>query len=165
MLDDVTGDQYTYGFIWKGEEEIGGYLPDGTPITNPVVYLDTVDEKNEGYLVGHSNNIDLKKPGGVVASLNKLDGHSKLAGYVVLKEVKNVRRSAFDMESKTLNLPDMMLPISEKVVCYNKANKLWFTAEDPMDALNQARAYAETMTIYYDKAPEDGGKVRMVVVE
>ena len=165
VLDDVTGDQYTYGFIWKGEEEIGGYLPDGTPITNPVVYLDTVDEKNGGYLVGHSNNIDLKKPGGVVASLNKLESHSKLAGYVVLKEVKNVRRSAFDMESKTLNLPDMMLPISEKVVCYNKANKLWFTAEDPMDALNQARAYAETMTIYYDKAPEDGGKVRMVVVE
>lgn len=165
VLDDVTGELYTYGFIWKGEEEIGGNLPDGTPITNPVVYLDAAGEKNEAYLVGHTNNLDLKKPGGVVPSLSKLDGHSKLAGYMVLKEVKNVHRSAFDMESKTLSLPDMTLPISSKVVCYNKANQRWFTAEDPMDALNQARAYAETMTIYYDKAPEDGGKVRMVVVE
>lgn len=164
VLDDVTGDQYSYGFIWETEEEIGGVF-NGQPITNPVVHLNTAGQESELQLVGHANNIDLKTPGGVVASLNKLDSYSKLASYVVLKEVKNVRRSAFDMESKTLTLPDMMLPISEKVVCYNKANKLWFTAEDPMDALNQARAYAETMTIYYDKAPEDGGKVRMVVVE
>ena len=108
---------------------------------------------------------DQKTPGGVAASLNKLDSYSKLAAYVKLTEVKNVRRSAFDMTNKTLTLPDMVLPISETVVCYNKANGSWFTAEDPMDALNQARAYAETMKIYYDKAPEDGGKVRMVIVE
>lgn len=164
VLNDVTGDQYTYGFIWKEIKEIGGVF-NGEPITNPVVYVQTAGQEGEQFLVGHADNIDLKKPGGVAASLSKLEGHSKLAGYVVLKEVKNVRRSAFDMESKTLNLPDMTLPISEKVVCYNKANQRWFTAEDPMDALNQARAYAETMTIYYDKAPEDGGKVRMVVVQ
>lgn len=164
VLDDVTGDQYTYGYIWKEEKEIGGTF-NGEPIINPVVCVETAGQENEQFLVGSVSNIERKTPGGVVASLNKLDSYSKLADHVILKEVKNVRRSAFDMESKTLTLPDMTLPISEKVVCYNKTNQRWFTAEDPMDALNQARAYAETMTIYYDKAPEDGGKVRMVVVE
>ena len=164
VLDDVTGDQYTYGFIWETEEEIGGVF-NGEPITNPVVHVETSGKDGNVSLVGHANGIDQKTPGGVAASLNKLDSYSKLAAYVKLTEVKNVRRSAFDMTNKTLTLPDMVLPISETVVCYNKANGSWFTAEDPMDALNQARAYAETMKIYYDKAPEDGGKVRMVIVE
>ena len=34
-----------------------------------------------------------------------------------------------------------------------------------MTNLNQARAFSDNMTLYYDRAPEDGGKVRMVVVQ
>ena len=164
VLNDVTGDLYTYGFIWEEEREIGGMV-NGQPITNPVVTVETAGKESSVTLVGRAGKIAVKTPGGVAVSLNKLENYSKLAAYVKLTEVKHVHRSAFDMEQKTLRLPQMMLPISEHVVCYNKANRRWFAAEDPMDALNQARAYAETMTVYYDKAPEDGGKVRMVIVE
>ena len=36
--------------------------------------------------------------------------------------------------------------------------------EGYIDALNLARAFSENLTIYYDKAPDQGGKVRIVVV-
>ena len=103
--------------------------------------------------------------GGIVASLSKLDSYNKIAGHVFLKELDGVRRSAFDMTAKTVTTTDMVLPISENVVCYNKTTKQWFTDEDPMNNLNQARAFSDNITIYYDRAPEDGGKVRMVVVQ
>ena len=95
-----------------------------------------------------------------------LDG-KKLAGSVELIKVSGVSRSAFDMEAQTVTTPNMVLPISDDVQCYNKTTKTWFGGEDtdPMDALNLARAFSETLTVYYDKAPEDGGKVRVVVAE
>ena len=105
--------------------------------------------------------------GGVVASIETLDGRNKLAGSVELIKVSGVSRSAFDMEAQTVTTPNMVLPISDDVQCYNKTTKTWFGGEDtdPMDALNLARAFSETLTVYYDKAPEDGGKVRVVVAE
>ena len=35
--------------------------------------------------------------------------------------------------------------------------------EDYKNALNLARAYSGTLTVYYDKSPDEGGKVRLVV--
>ena len=32
-----------------------------------------------------------------------------------------------------------------------------------MEAVNLARAFSDNLTIYYDKAPEDGGKIRIIV--
>ena len=34
-----------------------------------------------------------------------------------------------------------------------------------MSALSWPGAYAPEMTVYYDKSPQQGGKIRMVVVE
>ena len=31
--------------------------------------------------------------------------------------------------------------------------------------MEAARAYSETLTIYFDRAPEEGGKVRMIAAE
>ena len=112
-----------------------------------------------------SADVRYNTPGGIAASLDTFNSSNKLAGYVTLQKLEGVRRSDFDMEAKTVTTTDMVLPISEHVVCYNKATENWFDAEDPMDALNQARAFSDDITIYYDKAPEDGGKVRLVVVE
>ena len=163
VLDDVTGDQYTYGFMSKGTVTTPSSMGD---ITNATVIVTSVDKSSETQLelVG---GVDVPRNaiGGVVASLNTLEGKNKIGGYVFLKELKGVRRSAFDMTAKTVTTTDMVLPISDKVVCYNSTTKQWFTAEDPMDALNQARAFSDNITIWYDRAPEDGGKVRMVVVQ
>ncbi len=163
VLDDVTGDLYTYGFMSKGTVETSSSM--GT-IVNSTVLVTTADKSGEVKveLVG---GVDVPRDavGGVAASLSTLNGNSKIAGYVFLKELDGVRRSAFDMTAKTVTTTDMVLPISDSVVCYNKTTKQWFAAEDPMDALNQARAFSDNITIYYDRAPQDGGKVRVVVVE
>ena len=58
----------------------------------------------------------------------------------------------------TVTTRDMVLPIAGNVICYNKTTKSWFTS------LDEARAYSDTLTVYYDRAPQEGGKVRLVVV-
>lgn len=164
VLDDVTGDLYTYGFMSKGTWKTDSSLGE---IVNSTVIV-TTSGKDEGTKLELVGGVEVPRNavGGVVASLNTLkDGPAKIAGYVFLKELDGVRRSAFDMKAKTVTTTDMVLPISDNVVCYNKTTKQWFTAEDPMDALNQARAFSDNITIYYDRTPEEGGKVRMVVVQ
>lgn len=164
VLDDVTGDLYTYGFMSKGTWKTDSSLGE---IVNSTVIV-TTSGKDEGTKLELVGGVEVPRNavGGVVASLNTLkDGPAKIAGYVFLKELDGVRRSAFDMKAKTVTTTDMVLPISDSVVCYNKTTKQWFTAEDPMDALNQARAFSDNITIYYDRTPEEGGKVRMVVVQ
>ena len=163
VLDDVTGDLYTYGFMSKGSMETASSMG---PIVNSTVIVTTTGE-GEGTKLELVGGVDVPRDavGGIVASLNTLEGKNKVAGHVFLKELDGVRRSAFDMKAKTVTTTDMVLPISDNVVCYNKTTKQWFTDEDPMTNLNQARAFSDNMTLYYDRAPEDGGKVRMVVVQ
>lgn len=163
VLDDVTGDLYTYGFMSKGTMTTPSSMGE---IVNSTVIVTTSDKNGETKLelVG-GVEVPRNAVGGVVASLNTLQDKNKIAGYVFLKELDGIRRSAFDMKAKTVTTTDMVLPISDSVVCYNKTTKQWFTAEDPMDALNQARAFSDNITIYYDRTPENGGKVRMVVVQ
>lgn len=163
VLDDVTGDLYTYGFMSKGSMETASSMG---PIVNSTVIVTTKGE-GEGTKLELVGGVDVPRDavGGIVASLNTLEGKNKVADHVFLKELDGVRRSAFDMKAKTVTTTDMVLPISDNVVCYNKTTKQWFTDEDPMTNLNQARAFSDNMTLYYDRAPEDGGKVRMVVVQ
>ncbi len=163
VLDDVTGDLYTYGFMSKGSMETSSSMG---PIVNSTVIVTTTGE-GEGTKLELVGGVDVPRDavGGIVASLNTLEGKNKVADHVFLKELDGVRRSAFDMKAKTVTTTDMVLPISDNVVCYNKTTKQWFTDEDPMTNLNQARAFSDNMTLYYDRAPEDGGKVRMVVVQ
>lgn len=163
VLDDVTGDLYTYGFMSKGTITTPSSMGD---VVNSTVIVTTSGQSGEAKLelVG-GVDVPGNAVGGAVASLNVLDGKNKIAGYVFLKELAGVRRSAFDMTAKTVTTTNMVLPISDNVVCYNKTTKQWFTGEDPMNNLNQARAFSDNITIYYDRTPEDGGKVRMVVVQ
>ena len=164
VLDDVTGDLYTYGFMSKGTMTTPSSMGE---IVNSTVIVTTSDKNGETKLelVG-GVEVPRNAIGGVVASLNTLQDKNKIAGYVFLKELDGVRRSAFDMKAKTVTTTDMMLPISDNVVCYNKTTGKWFAEhEEAMDNLNEARAFSDNITIYYDRAPEDGGKVRVVVVQ
>ena len=52
--------------------------------------------------------------------------------------------------------------------CYNKATGQWYKAEGEnghQEALKQILAFSNSLTVYYDRAPEQGGKVRIVVAE
>ena len=104
---------------------------------------------------------------GIAASLDTAtDGATPKLGAYVLLHSAEVKSSAFDMDSETLTTTDAVFPISRDVQCYNDATDSWFTStneDDNFDALNAARAFSSTLTVYYDKSPDEGGKIRLVV--
>ena len=59
----------------------------------------------------------------------------------------------------TVTTSNKIIPIAGNVACYNRTTKKWFAS------LDEARAYSNSLTIYYDRTPEEGGKVRLIVVE
>ena len=163
VLDDATGDQYTYGIAEPltitSSSDLGS-------ATNRAIRVAYNDKKSDSMVT--SADIPEKVFVGIAASLEKAAGTSRLAGWVKLKAVTGVSRSAFTVDENalggmnpvgTVKVEGMELPIAGNVVCYNRGTQKWFAS------LNDARAYADTLTVYYDKAPQDGGKVRAVVVE
>ena len=167
VFDDVTGDQYIYGYAKKGQDQIGGGSGE-LSYSNPTITVENGGKSSVELISAAA--IKEGTPVGITASLDKIGDVYKLAGWVELNAVENVPRSAFDMkedldsdsESKapigTVTTNNMVLPVAGNVICYNKVTKQWF------GSLDEARAYADTLTIYYDRAPQEGGKVRLVVV-
>ena len=181
VLDDVTGDLYEYGMVYyiRGEEpettkpgdgEEGGGGSDLGTSSEPV--YDTVRITNgNGQKEYHTLYADVRsgKMGGVAPAAGQLGGKEKLGPYMQLNAVDGVLRSQFDVESMTLTTPEIVLPISDEVQCYNKATGEWYTVGEGDDAnkeaLQRTLAFSNDLTVYYDRSPEEGGKVRIVVAE
>lgn len=83
------------------------------------------------------------------------------------QSVTGLRRAQFDAEAMTLTTNSMILPISDQVQIYNEATKTWYTAKDGghPENLQQALAFSDDLSVYYDKTPETGGKVRIIVIK
>ncbi|MEG2118809.1 MAG: S-layer homology domain-containing protein, partial [Pseudoflavonifractor sp.] len=165
VFDDATGDCYSYGLARMD-------VVSEMNSSNASLFVEYADGKTSEPLVSGAT-AEKNSFIGVAASLDKVGSTSRLARWVELKAVTKVSRAAFDMKDSTaakqeqgrnapigtVNLTGMVLPISGDVVCYNKTTKRWF------GSLDEARAYSDSLTVYYDRAPQDGGKVRVVVVE
>lgn len=168
LLDDVTGDQYEYGFLKFTAGAESGDPGDWSYSKQP----DTVCVKNSAHPNGSTALVTTEKLKnnaaiGIAASLDTAtDGATPKLGAYVLLHSAEVKSSAFDMDSETLTTTDAVFPISRDVQCYNDATDSWFTSaneDDNFDALNAARAFSSTLTVYYDKSPDEGGKIRLVV--
>ena len=148
VFSDVTGDCYEYGFLKEGTREESSVLGDIVNRTASVKNRENPEGGTE-YITGYA--FQNGQAGGVAAGL---DG--KLAGLVTLNELKKVPRSAFyTYDGKTyLSFNGVTYPVAEQVQCYNRRAKSWF------ETLNEARAFSDDLTVYYDST---GGKVRMVV--
>ena len=158
VFNDVTGDQYTYGFA--------RYTPPQESDEGKGNASISVINSNDGTGLGPltcGTFFRYNEPIGIAASLETLDGNPKLAGSVSLTNTKKINRASFDMEAGTVTVGDQIFPISQKVVCYNRTTGIWF--EPGLAGVEAARAYAEYLTVYYDKDADNGGKIRMIVVE
>ena len=62
----------------------------------------------------------------------------------------------------TVLVAGVSYPVSDEVQCYNKTTKSWF--KPGKEGMEAARAYSDDLTLYYDRSPADGGKIRMIVV-
>ena len=169
VLNDVTGDCYDYGMIIyraagyeesKDDGSEGSYQNGEIRVTN--------GSGEHTYVVGSVDGAKTNRMGGVAGSLDQLDGQNRMAAFMPLNEAKGIRRAQFDTDAMLLTTNSMVIPISDAVECYNKTTGAWYELGKDGDhkaALNLALAFSDDITVYYDRSPEEGGKVRIVVVE
>lgn len=158
VLDDATGDRYNYGYFV--------YTPDvdGTSIDDPGIGA-TVAIRNANSSGSAVTSTPIacgtlpvgSRPGGLVVTAN-----GKLANYVILKLESNLHRNAFDLDNETITTSSTVYPIWDNVQCYNTTTNKWFVPGS--EGLAKAVAFSDNLTIYFDRAPEDGGKVRLITV-
>jgi hypothetical protein len=155
VLNDATGDAYEYGyFIFEEGEEGADYK---YADTLGVRQADTSGSETVPHRGAYIGSIRSGGLGGVAFAAN-----GSVAATVTLQTLKDVSRTAFDMDEMTVTVAGVTYPVSDKVQCYNKTTGKWLTPGK--EGLTAARAYADTLTLYYDRTPDQGGKIRMVVV-
>lgn len=155
VLEDVTGDLYTYGILKNGTPQTGGTTE--MPVENRTVQIYNHDYKDGSTAIVSNMAVPSKGMTGIVATA---DG-SRIAGSVTLTEETGVRRSSFTTRNGKVyvTLGTQEMRVADNVQCYNKTTGLW------MDSLDDARAFSDNITVYYDRTAKEGGKVRVVMVQ
>ena len=176
VLDDVTGDRYDYGMIYyrpAGPQDVENAVPDPDTGKVPQTYQNgeirvTNGSGQQSYVVGSVEGAKSGRYGGIAGSLDTLNGKHRLAGYVPLTSADGIRRSQIDTSTMMLTTNEMVLPISSQVQIYSEATGGWYTVSkdaSAKDNLERALAFSNDMTVYYDRTPGEGGKVRIIVLE
>lgn len=155
VLRDITGDAYTYGAITHVN---GSYSPTDGFATNTV----TTVTNAAGSLTMVTNAALEQYDGGFLGmapSLSQLSGQHRMAGSMTLTARQGVHRTAFGEDSVRIDGVDWPLASNIDDCCYNAKAESWF------GSLDEILAYSAQLTVYYDRLPDQGGKIRMVVVE
>ncbi|MEG2455240.1 MAG: S-layer homology domain-containing protein [Oscillospiraceae bacterium] len=158
ILENVTGDHFSYGFPVMGEQTGGSA---GLSYTNQTVTLENHAKENPTLITGVDFASQQKKrvPMGFVADLAAIDTLHKISSWLTLTAANGVGRA--DFSEGTVAVGSVTFPLASDLDthCYNATTKTWF------DSLDAAKAYATRLTVYYDRPANEGGKIRMVVVE
>ncbi len=160
VLQEVTGDAYTYGKLKESWENENGPDKGNRSVTV---------ENGTGGLSSLLTGLSFKDGsfGGVVKSTIRTPiGENsyqpdKASSIITLTEIKNVRPSDFfQTETGTyVTVQGKTYQVSDKVECYKSASKTWFTQESGQARLNACKAFSSDLTIYVDPI---GSKVRVV---
>ncbi len=163
VFDDVTGDQYEYGFaVYTPAADSYGAIQTNNPHVS-VRYGNGTESQSQQLVCGTQFRKD--ELIGIAASLETIKEEQKLGRYVRLTEAEGVTRADYDPDNHTLRVGSEIFPISREVWCYNETTGHWFEGEDGYARFELARAYAEELTVYYDNSPQNGGKIRFVIVQ
>lgn len=137
ILDNLTGSAYIYGICTLEVDIDSGdrYLSFSNGVDSGISNLQTPIAFKNRQFSGLAMGADGKAKS--IIALEKLDGVSPSDFY--------------DSQGSTyLELDGMIYPVSEEVMCYKQANKLWFTNETGSARLAACRAFSEKLTAYYD---------------
>lgn len=153
VLDDVTGDAYQYGYFSYVSAD-----QDADEQAKVCVRQGGADGGEVRTSQGdYDGSVRLDAPGGAAYAA---DG--SIAATVYLQTLTGVKRAAFDPDEMTVTVAGVAYPISKDVQCYNATTKTWFTpGKEGMEAI---RAYSDTLTLYYDRSPAEGGRIRLITV-
>lgn len=157
-LRDVTGDGYTYGVTdyvqgsyTSSEFGMGTSTPSTLTLTNGAGDTRLVTGVNFG-----AKGMEYV---GVAPALFSRSGDPTLANWVTLTAHSGVHRTAFGDDTVRVGGVDWPLAADIDSCCYNAKSETWFKS------LDACLSYSSTLTVYCDRSPSEGGKVRLVVVE
>ncbi len=147
LLDDVTGDLYTYGVITVGTISTSS----GTfTVTNKSLAIENGDGTTKA---AQDNSLAIYdgEYGGLV-----LDADGDVAGTVLLTSAGEASLIAFDGDD-TVVVDGVRYNIDADVQVYSEITDSWVTT------LAVAKTYNTTFECYYDRSPDLGGKIRVIV--
>ncbi len=145
LLNDVTGDLYTYGIITVGTTTSSSGSLSATNKTLSIVNgSGSTRSAQDNSLAIYDGEV-----GGIV-----LDGDGDVASSVLLTSTGEVSLLAFDGDSSVV-ADGIRYTIDTDVQVYSEITESWMT-------LATAKAYSDTFECFYDRSPEDGGKIRVI---
>ena len=150
LLEDVTGSAYTYGLasMASGDSTFGSST--SLTVTN--------SDGSTGALTGASG----VRTGSFIGVAYTAAG--AVADTVTLSG-KSVERSDF-IGSEYVDINDTLYRLADDLQVYNSTTGTWYTDSASLGtALEQALAYSEDITVYYDRDAGSGGRIRVVAVE
>ncbi len=155
VLDEMTGNSYTYGLLKKGtlEEMVGDTIVSYTTVSV------TNSSGTGSQLIGGSF-LSNGSFGGVVAGTRESSGTKMAAGIMELAEIRGVKSADFFQLDGLwyVNAKGNVYQVSSKVEGYIKATGAWFTQEN--NRLEAIRAYSNDLTVYIDPV---GEQVRIIL--
>ena len=156
VFDNVTGDAFVYGRVRVWNLDVDGTGDDNGKTERRCTVINAANPTGS---VSYEPTIEIDAKG-YAGLLVSSDG-KYVTAVSSLTERKGVGRSDFytSGDSVYLNIGSHTVRVSDKVQCYNEATDVWFSS------LDEARAYSDNLTVYYDKSPERGGQIRVVVAE
>lgn len=145
LLNNATGDNYSYGIvktcIITEQSSLG-------EIRNNGFHFNTVEGLNSSIKTQAMVNYD----GAVCGVL--FDENGGYSSHIPLESTLSLGRSAF-LGTETLVSNGIRIPIASDVSVYDSQYERWISLET-------ALVEYENFVGYYDKTPEDGGKIRVI---
>lgn len=148
LLDDVTGNAYTYGKVYSWTDTVGQTEEESYTVRKASV------SNSSGTSQEYTTILSVKggTMGGIAANTE-----GTVVGSISLTAVNQVSRSDFDGQEAVV-ADGVRIPISDAVEVYNADTGNWTT-------LAQAKAYTDTFTIYYSGTLGVDAVVRVITTQ
>ena len=162
LLEDVTGSCYVYGKIKRYSGQDGINLGGGTrDAYNPAATLTNSAGSSEKYLCAISSSSD-RYVGIALTPTNS--GYERVTQIRRLRELEDLSSGDFFLQDGTwyVEAEGNEYRVSDQVEIHLSEADLWLSGTD---GLTSALADGYTLTLYYDRSPDEGGQVRIIVAE
>ncbi len=146
LLDDVTGDLYTYGVITVGTIST---TSSGFTVTNKSLAIENGDGTTKAAQDNSLATYD-GEYGGIV-----YDASGDVAGTVLLTSAGEASLIAFDGDD-TVVINGVRYTIDSDVQVYSEITDTWVS-------LSVAKTFNTTFECYYDRSIDLGGKIRVII--
>ena len=158
ILNNVTGDAYTYGRMVGHTTVISEPGEDGT-----------VEEKYKtSWTLENRNVLKFNEKAGYAGKTGDLIGavagkNGLIISIVELSEYQVSPADFFERDGRYyVTVKGRTYAVADSVECYKTATKSWFDQEDGMDRLRACLAFSSDLTVYIDPI---GNKVRIITAD